>query len=173
MQIAAGISHPGSSTPIHYLNAKVNAFIFSTGVVPPAWPPPEGPILGRSPWAGDWPGQPRQGREGSHPLRGGATSAPGDKVQKAEQQDDTGDVGLDPTPSSALPCPRTWALRPHGPWQLIKGAGLPRNEGKGSVCAGTSAGGSRTLMAPVRAFLLLTNGFRHSDCPSPQHRRSQ
>ena len=123
MQIADWISHPGSSTPIHYLNAKVNAFIFSTGMVPPARPPPEGPILvacrqeflGRGlPWTA------MAGQRGEpFPLRG-CHQHPGGQGAKAERQGGTGDVGLDPTASSLLfptPGPRLWCCGPMAqPW---------------------------------------------------------
>lgn len=81
-----------------------------------------------------------------HPWRQGV---------KAEQQGDTGDAGLDSTSSSQLfhaPGRRLCCCCPMA--QL-------RNPSKRAgkrlcVCARTSAGGIRTLMAPGKAFLLLT-----------------
>lgn len=141
MQIADWISHPGSSTPIHYLNAKVNAFIFSTGVVPPARPPPECPILvarrqqslGRGlPWTAM-----AEQRGEPSPLRG-CHQHPWGRGAKAERQGGMGDVGLYPTPSYLLlpaPGPRCRCYSPTAkPWELVKGAGLPLSKGRGSVC---------------------------------------
>lgn len=137
MQIAAWINHPGSSTAIHYLNVRVNAFIFSTGMVPPAQPPPWWPA-GRSPWGGDCLGQPWQGREGSHPLCGGATSSPEDKVQRLRDRVALGRWDMTLHPLSALLCTRTQGLVlwSQGPAVVdCKGDGRRRP----CVCAGTSA----------------------------------
>lgn len=144
MQIAAWISHPGSSTPIHYLNVKVNAFIFSTGMVPPAQPPPWWPA-GRSFWQGDCLVQPWQGREGSHPFCGGATSTPGDKVQRLMNKVELGTRDMTLHSLSALPCTGTqglvwWSQSPA--MVDCKGHGRKRP----CVCAGTSAGASSIMI---------------------------
>lgn len=70
------------------------------------------------------------------PLRG-CHQHPWGQGAKAELRGGTGDVGLDPAPSSALPCSRTQALvlRPHGPAAVAcQGSWVPLSQGEGSVC---------------------------------------
>lgn len=136
MQIATWISHPCSSTPIHYLNARVNAFIFSIGMVPPAQPPPWWPA-GKSPWGGDCLGQPWQGRKGSHPLCGGATSTPG--LQRLMDRVELGTRDMTVHTLSALPCTRTQSLVLWSQSPAMVGC---EEDGKKRpcVCAETSAG---------------------------------
>lgn len=86
-------------------------------------------------------------------------------------------MGLDPTSSSALPGTKTWAptLRPYGPAMAAHqgswAASFRRNRLR--ACAVTSAGGTRTLMGPVRAFLFLMTVFSHGGLPLSQHGRSR
>lgn len=132
--------------------------------VPSWWP------AGRSSWAGDCPGQPWQDREGSHSLCGGATSTPGDKVQRLSGRVALATWDLTPQPplcSSLHQDPDSGAAAPwpsRGSLSRELGCLFPKEKAV-CVCTGTSAGGIRTLMAPVKAFLLLTTAFRHSGLP--------
>lgn len=152
MQIADWISHPGSSTPIHYLNAKVNAFISSAGMVLPARPPPGGLQAGV-------PGQPWQGREGSHPLCRGANSTPGDKVQRLSGRvaPGTWDLSLHPPLCSSL------VLWPHGPAVAACHGRWAASSLRKRLCVFWRR--NPDPHGSVRAFLLLTTASSRSRLP--------